>query len=132
MTAVAIGANRCLGVSRRDRAPVHALLVGKKGARCQAAAFHDELLAVATAAGRRDVRMTCLRLRIARWEDRMSLAVAIEAASRLGVATLNRLSVETFAVSSVNFGVTFRAVDLNGRRFVRYALDVGVAAQTIE
>ena len=63
--AVAVGADRGLLRSARDRFAVHALLIRSEGRGADAAGGHHQLLAVAGAAGLRDVGVRDFRLRIA-------------------------------------------------------------------
>ena len=125
--SVAVGADRGLLGSGRDRMPVDALRVRGNHLRALSTILHHEFLAVAGAAGGRDIRMVYARFRIARRQQFMRAAMAIDAGSGLVVAALNCLAVETAVVRSLLVGVARRASDFQGRRFVRGTLYVGVA-----
>ena len=79
MRAVAVGADRGLLRSVRNCAAVHALLIADEGLRCFAGRLHQELLAVAGAAGGGNVGVIDGRLRISCRKDGVRIAVAIGA-----------------------------------------------------
>jgi hypothetical protein len=96
------------------------------------AVLHYKFLAVARAAGYRDVGMTHARLRIAGRQELMRAAVAIDAGGCLAVASLHSLAVEAAIVRSLLVRVAGCAANFQRVSFVRGTFDIGVAVHTGE
>lgn len=124
---VAVGADSGLLRSVRDGVSVHALLVGSDHLRALSAIRHDEFLAVASAAGCRNIGMVNLRLRIARWQKFVRAAVAIDTGRCMRVSALRGFGVEAAIVGGLLVSVARSACDLLRSRLVRGRLHVGMA-----
>ncbi len=130
--AVAIGTNCGVLGSARHRFAVNALFVGSVGRGTDSAAGHHQLLAVAGAAGRRNVDVRDFRLGIARRQNLVNVAVAVLALGYVGIARCCGLGVDAVLVRSLLIGVAGGAHRLRRRGVVRKCLDVGVAVGATE
>ena len=130
--AVAVGADRGLVRTGGNRLAVNALLVGGEGSGADAARRHHELLAVASAAGLRNVGARDLRLGIAGRQHLVHAAVAVLALGHVGVAGGRGLGVNAVIVGGLLISVAGGAHRLDRRGVVRKGLDVGVAIGAAE
>ena len=126
MGAVAVGAHGGFFRAGSDGVSVHALLVRSDHLRALAAILHYEFLAVTCAAGRGDVGVVYLRLRIARRQQLVRAAVAIHAGGRAKVAALDSFAVEAAIIGGLFVGMAGGATDFLWSVFVRGALYVSV------
>ena len=106
---------------------VNALLIGSDHLRALTPIGHYKLLAVACAAGSRNVGVTHAGFRICGRKQFVWAAVAVDAGGGVRVPALNRFSVMTAIIGGLLIGVTSGATDLFGSGFVCGALYVGVA-----
>ncbi len=125
--AVTVGANRGFLGTGCDRFAVDAFLIRSVGRSRHAAGRHRKLLAVAGAAGCRNVGVSHLRLGIAGRQDLVHAAVAVLTLGDVGVAGGRRLRMDTAIVGGLLIGVTVGALGHHRRGIVRESLDVGVA-----
>ena len=125
--AVAIGTNRGFLRSGGDGVSVYALRIGSDHLRALAAILHNELLTVASAAGRGNVGVMNARLWIAGGQQLVRAAVAIDASRCFIVSTLHGFAVETAVVGSLLVRMATRACDFLGRSLVPGTCYVGVA-----
>src|SRR6185437_13173145 len=127
MRAMAIGAYGGFLRTVGHGMPMHALLIRSDHLRALAAVGHYELLAVAYAAGSRNVGVAQAGFRICGRKQLVRAAVAVDAGGGVRVPALNRFSVMTAIIGGLLIGVTIGATDLFGSGFVRGALYVRVA-----
>ena len=130
--AVAVGADGGLLRAVLDRAAVDALLVADEGLVAVAGRLHQELLAVAGAAGGGNVGVIDGRLGIGCRQNGVRVAVAIGAGGGNGSVGLARGGVVAVRVGGLRVGVAAGAGDLGGCLIVRRGLDVLVAVDAGE
>ncbi len=82
-----------------------ALLIRGDHLRALTAIFHHKFLAVAGAAGRRDVGVVHLRFRVARGQQLVRATVTVDAGGGVDVASLDGLAVEAAIVRALFVGV---------------------------
>src|SRR3954463_4397000 len=111
---------------------VNALLIGSDHLRALTPIGHYKLLAVACAAGSRNVGVTHAGFRICGRKQFVWAAVAVDAGGGVRVPALNRFSVMTAIIGGLLIGVTSGATDLFGSGFVCGALYVGMAIHARE
>jgi hypothetical protein len=128
---VAVGADGSFFRSRSDRMPVYALLIRRDHPRALPAILHDKFLAVARTASRRNVRVVHARFRIARRQQFVRAAVAIDAGGCVH-ASMRRFRVEAAIIPGLLIGVALRAGDFLRCGFVGRAFNIGVAIHASE
>jgi hypothetical protein len=127
VSAMAISADGSLFRTAGHGVPVYALLIRSDHLCALAAVGHYKLLAVACAAGSRNVDVTHAGLRICRRKQFVWAAVAVDAGGGVRVPALKRFGVMTAIIGGLLIGVTCGATDLFGSGFVGGALYVGMA-----
>lgn len=126
MRAVTIGADRRFLGSGSDGVPMNAFLIRRDHLRALAAIFHHKFLAVAGAAGRWNIGVMHARLGIARREQFMWAAVAIDAGGSVH-ASSDGPGMKAAIVCGLLIGVTARTADFLGRGFMNRTFDVVMA-----
>src|SRR5579864_3087058 len=96
---------------------MHTLLVGRHHLRPLPAISHDQILTVTSAARARNVAVVHPRLGVARRQQLVRTAVAIDTRGRLAVASLDRLGVEAAFISGLLVRVALCAGDSLGWSF---------------
>lgn len=112
--------------------PVNTLLVRGNHLRALAAIGHDELLAVACAAGGRNVAVMHTRFRIASREQFVRTSMTVHASGGVAVAGLQGFTVEAAIIGGLLVGMAGRAADFLRSGFVRGSFYVGMAIHTGE
>lgn len=106
--------------------PMNALLIGSDHLLALAAIFHHEFLAVAGSAGCGNIGVMYARPGIARGQQFMRAAVAINASGGVSVACLDGFAVEAAIVGCLLIGVAASAGDLPGGVLMCGAFNVGM------
>jgi hypothetical protein len=130
--AMAVGTDRRVLGSSRNRFTVNALFIGAVGRGTDSAARHHQLLAVARAAGCRDVGVRNFGFGIGVWQDCMHVAVAVLALGDVIVSRRCRLGVDAVLIRGLLVGMTGGTDRLGWNWIVRKRLNVGVAVRTSE
>src|SRR3974390_554794 len=125
--AVAVGADRGFFRARGDGVSVDTHLIRSRHLRALTAILHYEFLAVAGAACRGNVGVVHARLGIARRQQFMRAAVAVNTAGRLAVAALHGFAMEAAIVGCLLVGVAAGASDPFRCRLVRRTGYISVA-----
>ena len=132
MRAMAVGADGRFFGSVGDRVSVNTLLVRSDRLHSQSTLFHYEFLAVTRAACRRDVDVIDAGFGVARRQQFMRAAVAIDTRCRIRVSTFYRPGVQAAVVGGLLVRMAGRAGDMLRRGFVRSALYIRVTVHASE
>ncbi len=130
--AMAVAANRSLLVAGGHQLGVNTVLVGVERPRGLPGLLHHRLLAMADAAGGRDVPVAYLGSGIAGRKNRMNIAMAVNATRGLLVAGRTRLGMQPVIVRLLLVAMALRAGWLGGRGFMRNGSDILVAIRATE
>ena len=125
--AMTIGADGGLLGAVGDGISVDALLIRGDHLDAEAVLLHDELLAMAGTASRRNIRVRNTRLGICGRQELVRASMTTCACRRIGVARLYGFAVEAFFVGSLLIGVAGCARNLFWSDLVRGGFYVGVA-----